>query len=69
MTTRKVHRTAQIKPATRDALAAQFAAAADEIISLRRGVEVREQIIAGLRNQLDVAGRRWWRRFAFGGKR
>ena len=62
---RKIHRTAQIKPSTRDALIVQFAAAADEIISLRRGVEVREQIIAGLRNQLDVAGRRWWHRFAW----
>lgn len=33
---RKTPRTSKIKPATRDALAAQFAAAADEIIRLKK---------------------------------
>ena len=62
---RKVHRTGRIKPATRDALAAQFAAAADEIISLRSMEEIHLAIIRGLRNQLDAAHYRWWHRFAW----
>ncbi len=72
MKPRKTHLTSQIKPSTRDALAAQFAAAADEIILLRGQVERalacarawREIAEAKPRTWRQRAGRvvrRWWR--------
>ena len=61
--TRKTNLTAQIKPSTRNALADQFAAAADAIIRL---TEQRDRAIATAKAWRDLAmapPRPWWRRW------
>ena len=56
---RKRHLTAQIKPATKHALMAQLAAAADALMILREQLQEAE-LYAGL---LQIAASRpWWRR-------
>ena len=70
--TRKRHLTARIKPATKHALMAQLALAADEIIALRLVLnDARQAAIVRLQGEFNQAmfypgpPRRWWHRFAW----
>lgn len=69
-TPRRVYRTAQIKPRTRDALMDVLAGAADEVIRLREAIEdrkyvaeaYREAAVTALAELREERSRSLWRR-------